>query len=73
MTFDIDEPRHLPFTFASIERDQRMTCMTHTIIETGIEAGLRERLARSFFQTADFMRNTEGLGAKLVHWCGPWA
>ena len=59
MTFDIDEPRHLPFTVASIERDQWMACMTRAMTETGVEAGLRKRLAQSFFQTADFMRNTD--------------
>ena len=52
--------RHLPFAIASIERDQWIACMTHAMTDTGVEEGLRKRLVQSFFQTADFMRNTDG-------------
>jgi hemoglobin len=52
--------RHLPFAIASTERDQWMTCMTRAMADVGLDQNLRKRLAQSFFQTADWMRNTEG-------------
>ncbi len=52
--------RHLHVAIASRERDQWMACMTRAMEETGVEEGLRKQLAASFFQTADWMRNTEG-------------
>jgi hemoglobin len=52
--------RHMPFAIASGERDQWMTCMTRAMADTGLEESLRKRLTQSFFQTADWMRNTEG-------------
>ena len=52
--------RHLPFAIASNERDQWMTCMTRAMADVGLDEKLRNRLAQSFFQTADWMRNTEG-------------
>ena len=52
--------RHLPFAIASGERDQWMTCMMRAMTDAGIDEHLRKRLAQSFFQTADWMRNTEG-------------
>lgn len=52
--------RHLPFAIASVERDQWMACMTRAMTEIGVETGLQKRLIQSFFQTADWMRNTEG-------------
>lgn len=51
--------RHLPFSIASIERDQWMACMTQAMSDRGVEEKLRKRLVQSFFQTADWMRNTE--------------
>ncbi len=51
--------RHLPYAIASAERDQWMSCMTRAMQDVGIDEGLRKRLAQSFFQTADWMRNTE--------------
>jgi hemoglobin len=39
------------------ERDQWLACMRQAMLETGVEAGLQERLAQSFFETADWMRN----------------
>jgi hemoglobin len=49
--------RHLPFPIGTAERDQWMQCMIRAMEETGVEAGLREALARAFAGTADWMRN----------------
>lgn len=51
--------RHMPFAIASSERDQWMTCMARAMADTGLDENLRKRLTQSFFQTADWMRNTE--------------
>ena len=50
--------RHLPYAIASAERDQWMACMMRAMADVGLEENLRKRLAQSFFQTADWMRNT---------------
>jgi hemoglobin len=34
--------------------------MTQAMADVGLDEGLRKRLAQSFFQTADWMRNTQG-------------
>ena len=52
--------RHLPFAIGSRERDQWLACMDQAMGEVGIDAQLRERLRESFYQTADWMRNTPG-------------
>lgn len=49
--------RHLPFRIGIVERDQWLACMQQAMDETGVAPALRERLAQSFFQTADWMRN----------------
>ena len=49
--------RHLPYAIATPERDQWLRCMAWAMQETGMEAGLQERLLRAFFDTADWMRN----------------
>jgi len=49
--------RHMPFKVGVVERDQWLACMDQAMTETGVPSGLRERLNRSFFQTADWMRN----------------
>lgn len=49
--------RHLPFAIGIKERDQWLACMDQAMAETGVDPALRERLNKSFFQTADFMRN----------------
>ena len=49
--------RHLPFSIGVKERDQRVACMDQAMRETGVPEALRQRLAQSFFQTADWMRN----------------
>ena len=52
--------RHMPFTIGLKERDQWLACMDQAMGETGVDAVLRQRLKDSFFQTADWMRNTNG-------------
>ena len=52
--------RHLPFAIGIKERDQWMACMKQAMAETGMDTALAERLAASFFNTADWMRNRGG-------------
>ncbi|MEJ6024223.1 group II truncated hemoglobin [Ramlibacter sp. PS4R-6] len=52
--------RHMPFMIRSVERDQWLACMDQAMGEVGIDEQLRARLKESFFQTADWMRNTPG-------------
>ena len=49
--------RHMPFAIGITERDQWLACMNQAMQETGVDDALRERLDKSFFQTADWMRN----------------
>ena len=49
--------RHLPFSIGVLERDQWVACMAQAMRETAVPEALRQRLAQSFFQTADWMRN----------------
>jgi hemoglobin len=49
--------KHLPFAIGISERDQWMACMVRAMEETGVDDDMKHRLARAFFQTADFMRN----------------
>ena len=50
--------RHMPFAIGILERNQWLACMDQAMGETGVPTELRERLKTSFFQTADWMRNT---------------
>jgi hemoglobin len=50
--------RHMPFKIGMLERDQWLACMDRAMLDTGVPADLRARLNHSFFQTADWMRNT---------------
>lgn len=52
--------RHMPFPIGVKERDQWLACMEQAMSETGVPEALRTRLADSFFQTADWMRNSPG-------------
>lgn len=52
--------RHMPFSIGTRERDQWLACMDQAMGEVGVDSVLRERLNGSFFQTADWMRNTDG-------------
>jgi len=49
--------RHMPFRIGLVERDQWLACMGQAMLETGVAPELRERLKKSFFQTAEWMRN----------------
>jgi hemoglobin len=49
--------RHLPFAIGVRERDQWLACMDQAMAECAVDDALRARLARAFFQTADWMRN----------------
>ncbi len=48
----------MPFKIGIQERDQWLACMDQAMGETGVPGALRTRLRESFFQTADWMRNT---------------
>jgi hemoglobin len=50
--------RHMPFVIGIQERDQWLACMDQAMGETDVPQDLRERLKSSFFQTADWMRNS---------------
>jgi len=52
--------RHLPFAIGTVERDQWLACMAQAMLETGVDPALRVKLQNGFFETADWMRNTEG-------------
>ncbi len=52
--------RHLPYAIGLAERDQWMQCMLQALREEGHSPALLERLAQSFFNTADWMRNMGG-------------
>jgi hemoglobin len=49
--------RHLPFSIGQIERDQWLACMYQAMAECNVDPALRERLEKSLFDTADWMRN----------------
>jgi hemoglobin len=50
--------RHMHVPIGIQERDQWLACMDQAMGEVGVDENLRARLRQSFFQTADFMRNT---------------
>ena len=50
--------RHMPFVIGVLERDQWLACMDQAMGESGVPEDLRTRLKSSFFQTADWMRNS---------------
>ena len=52
--------RHLPYAIGIAERDQWLACMLQAMQEHGVDAALAQRLAESFFGTADWMRNKGG-------------
>ena len=52
--------RHMPFSIGIAERDQWLACMDQAMADTGVDPVLRERLLKSFSQTADWMRNRAG-------------
>ncbi len=52
--------RHMPLKIGVQERDQWLACMDQAMADTQVPEALRVRLQQSFFQTADWMRNTPG-------------
>ncbi|WP_284617318.1 group II truncated hemoglobin [Aquabacterium humicola] len=52
--------RHLPYAIGIRERNQWMACMLQAMQDEGIDPAMAERLAESFFGTADWMRNQGG-------------
>ncbi|THU00643.1 globin [Lampropedia puyangensis] len=49
--------RHMPFSIGIRERDEWVACMIQAMQETDVPPALQEKLAHSFMQTADWMRN----------------
>lgn len=49
--------RHLPYAIGSQERDQWLRCMAWAMQDLQLDPSLQEHLMRSFYQTADWMRN----------------
>lgn len=49
--------RHLPFKIGVKERNQWLACMYQALEDCGIEGDIAEQLQKSFFNTADWMRN----------------
>ena len=49
--------RHLPYAIGIAERDQWLACMMSAMHEQGVDETLAQRVAESFFGTADWMRN----------------
>jgi len=49
--------RHLPYAIGIAERDQWLACMVQAMHEQAVDETLAQRLAESFFGTADWMRN----------------
>jgi hemoglobin len=52
--------RHLPYAIGIAERDQWLACMLQAMQEQAVNPALAQRLAESFFGTADWMRNQGG-------------
>ena len=52
--------RHLPIAIGIRERDQWLACMGQAMTELAVDPALAQRLAESFFGTADWMRNKGG-------------
>ncbi|MGI4849407.1 MAG: group II truncated hemoglobin [Janthinobacterium lividum] len=52
--------RHLPYAIGARERDQWLRCMALAMQDVGLPEPLQLRLLTSFYETADWMRNTPG-------------
>ena len=52
--------RHMPFPIGILERDQWVACMSQAMQDCHIPTELREPLEKSFFGTANWMRNKAG-------------
>jgi hemoglobin len=51
--------RHMPFAIGIDERDQWVACMVLAMEDVGVEEEIRAKLLQNFFNTADFVRNTD--------------
>lgn len=49
--------RHLPFQIGMQERNQWLACMFRAMADCGIDGDIAAQLEKSFFNTADWMRN----------------
>jgi hemoglobin len=49
--------RHLPFKIGLKERNQWLACMYRAMEDCGIDGQIGAQLEKSFFNTADWMRN----------------
>lgn len=49
--------RHMPYRIGIAERDQWMSAITQAMAECELDVALQRRLAASFANTADWMRN----------------
>jgi hemoglobin len=49
--------RHMPYSIGIAERDQWLACMAQAMRECAVDEAMASRLAESFFNTADWMRN----------------
>ncbi|MEK6593296.1 MAG: group II truncated hemoglobin [Pseudomonadota bacterium] len=49
--------RHLPFAIGIAERDAWLACMLQAMEDSGVEEKLRKNLLKTFYGTADWMRN----------------
>jgi hemoglobin len=58
--------RHLPYAIGIAERDQWMACMLQAMEERAVDTALAQRLAESFFGTADWMVNRRPLARPLA-------
>lgn len=52
--------RHLPYPIGSVERDLWLACMFSALQESALPEDLQSALQKSFFATADWMRNRHG-------------
>jgi hemoglobin len=58
--------RHLPYAIGSRERDQWLACMAQAMADTQVDPALAQRLAESFFGTADWLINQEAAVRKVL-------
>jgi hemoglobin len=49
--------RHLPFQIGMQERNQWLACMFQAMADCNINGDIATELEKSFFNTADWMRN----------------
>jgi hemoglobin len=58
--------RHMPYRIGTAERDQWMACMLQAMQDLAVDTALAQRLAESFFGTADWMVNQRPVGRQPV-------